>query len=68
MRADYNRAVRHILHIKREKIYICQGITENNDPKELINKEQGEMVLRNVLRRIREIQNENTNHDSLDSC
>lgn len=68
MRANYNRAVRHIQHIKRENIYRCQGTMENNDTKELISKEQGEMVLSNVLRRIREMQKENTNHRSLDSC
>lgn len=68
MRADYNRAVRHVQHIKRKNIYRCHGNMENNDAIELISKEQGEMVLRNVLRRIREMQEGNKNHDSLNSC
>lgn len=57
--------IRHTKFIKENTAYMKK---EMIDSTELISKEQGEMVLRNVLQKIQILRENNRGYGMLDSC
>lgn len=57
--------IRHTKFTKGKSIYMSKETIES---KELISKEQGKLVLHNVLQKIQKIRENNKGHGMLDSC
>lgn len=57
--------IRHTKSQKEKTVYIRSKAIDNT---ELISKEQGEMVLRNVLQKIQKMRENNRGYGMLDSC